>query len=141
MLRSIHLLRSAAGKSLQHKQAATNIFSSAFSTQQPDEPASAIDWINGEQPVVVFGKTWCGFSTKAKSLFQQIDVDFVSVELDTREDGDAIQAELAELTGMRTVPSVWIDGKFIGGYSELSKVPPKEIQFLVLQRMINEASK
>ncbi len=31
------------------------------------------------------------------------------------EDGSAIQGALAEMTGQRTVPSVWIKGKHVGG--------------------------
>ena len=56
------------------------------------------------------------------------------VQLDLEEHGDAMQLELHELTGMATVPSVWIDGKFIGGYSELSRVPEDE-----LNRLLREA--
>ena len=37
------------------------------------------------------------------------------VELDKKDNGDAIQAALLEITGQRTVPSVWIKGKHIGG--------------------------
>ena len=37
------------------------------------------------------------------------------VELDTRDDGEAIQDALLELTGGRSVPRVFIDGQFIGG--------------------------
>ena len=126
----------AAHKAFQHRQptTTTTIFSSSFSTH-PDEPASANTWIDSEK-VVVFGKTWCGFSTMATTMFQKMNVDYVSVDLDTRSDGAAIQAELAEMTGMSTVPSVWIDGNFIGGYSELSGIPRKE-----LQSMLDRASK
>ena len=37
------------------------------------------------------------------------------VELDLRADGAAVQAELAKRTGQRTVPSVWLNGKHVGG--------------------------
>lgn len=37
------------------------------------------------------------------------------VELDTREDGDLIQTHMQHLTGARTVPRIFIDGKFLGG--------------------------
>ena len=56
------------------------------------------------------------------------------VQLDLEEHGEALQKELHELTGMATVPSVWIDGQFIGGYTELSRVPETE-----LRRMLDEA--
>ena len=37
------------------------------------------------------------------------------IELNERDDGAAIQAELLAMTGQRTVPSVWIDGSHLGG--------------------------
>jgi glutaredoxin 3 len=43
---------------------------------------------------------------KTKALFKDLDVAAHVVELDLREDGGDIQAELAKLTGQRTVPNV-----------------------------------
>ena len=37
-------------------------------------------------------------------------------------DGSDIQAHLAETTGQRTVPSVFVNGKFIGGCSDAEKL-------------------
>ena len=38
-----------------------------------------------------------------------------AMQLDERQDGDAIQDYLNQLTGGRSVPRVFIAGKFIGG--------------------------
>lgn len=35
------------------------------------------------------------------------------------DDGSAIQSALAEMTGQKTVPNVWIDKKHIGGNSDM----------------------
>jgi glutaredoxin 3 len=37
------------------------------------------------------------------------------VELDERADGDAIQQELARMTGQRSVPNVFVQQQHIGG--------------------------
>jgi glutaredoxin 3 len=37
------------------------------------------------------------------------------LELDERDDGDAVQDYLQKLTGGRSVPRVFIGGQFIGG--------------------------
>ena len=37
------------------------------------------------------------------------------VELDERDDGPALQSELARMTGGSTVPRVFVAGAFIGG--------------------------
>lgn len=82
------------------------------------------DFINSEvsaSKVVIFSKSYCPYCMATKKLFQGPEFKGVSVavhELDKRADGDSIQATLAELTGQRTVPSVWVGGKFLGGNSD-----------------------
>ena len=41
------------------------------------------------------------------------------MELDQSEDGDAIQAYLAQKTKQRTVPSIFIGQQFVGGCDDL----------------------
>jgi len=45
---------------------------------------------------------------------------FFALELDQIPNGQAYQAALTDLTGQRTVPNVWINGKFIGGSDKLA---------------------
>ncbi|KAK4394717.1 Glutaredoxin [Sesamum angolense] len=66
-------------------------------------------------PVVVFSKTYCGYCNKVKQLFSQLKVTYKVIELDEESDGDEVQTALAEWTGQRTVPNVFINGKHIGG--------------------------
>jgi glutaredoxin 3 len=51
----------------------------------------------------------------AKRALQSEGAVFHVVELDQRSDGGEIQAALAEMTGRRTVPNVFLEGKSIGG--------------------------
>lgn len=64
-------------------------------------------------------------STKAKRALESLGARYEAIELDTRSDGSAIQQALAELTGRRTVPNVFVGGKTIGGgahyFSELQR--------------------
>ncbi|KAK6256437.1 hypothetical protein SCA6_017742 [Theobroma cacao] len=53
-------------------------------------------------PVVVFSKSYCPYCVNA-------------VKTASKSDGSEIQAALAEWTGLRTVPNVFIGGKHIGG--------------------------
>jgi len=46
-------------------------------------------------------------------------IQFGLIELDNRDDGAAIQDALLAITGGRTVPRVFIGGKFVGGGSEV----------------------
>ena len=69
--------------------------------------------------VQVYSKSWCPFCTQTKNLLSQKGVAFNVVELDQLGDGDQIQNVLHQKTGQRTVPSIWINGQFLGGNSEL----------------------
>lgn len=73
--------------------------------------------------VVVFSKSYCPYCKKAKAaLFGIIsEKDVLIIELDQREDGNAIQDALLEVTGRRSVPQVFIGGKFFGGGDETAE--------------------
>ena len=51
----------------------------------------------------------------------QLDVAFVAVELDQRADGVELQKTLADMTGQRTVPNVFIKGVHVGGNDDTHK--------------------
>ncbi|XP_021650679.1 glutaredoxin-C1 [Hevea brasiliensis] len=71
--------------------------------------------ISTSAPVVVFSKTYCGYCNRVKQLLTQLGASFKVIELDEESDGAEIQLALAEWTGLRTVPNVFIGGKHIGG--------------------------
>lgn len=68
--------------------------------------------------VIVFSKSYCPFSAKAKSIlldkYSIVPAPYV-VELDHHPLGKRLQAVLGENTGRRTVPNVLVNGKSIGG--------------------------
>ncbi|KAF7819553.1 glutaredoxin [Senna tora] len=66
-------------------------------------------------PVVVFSKTYCPFCVDVKKLLTNLGANFKAIELDSESDGSEIQSALAEWTGQRTVPNVFIGGNHIGG--------------------------
>lgn len=53
--------------------------------------------------VVIFSKTDCPHSLKAKKLFDDMKTQYSVVELDKRSDGQKLQEKLGELTGSATV--------------------------------------
>lgn len=73
-------------------------------------------------PIIVFSKSYCPFSKKAKHIL--LDLYSISpppyvVELDQHELGPGLQAALQKSTGRRTVPNVLINGKSIGGGDDI----------------------
>ncbi|KAL3850026.1 hypothetical protein ACJIZ3_011908 [Penstemon smallii] len=80
----------------------------------------------GENPVVVYSKTWCSYSSEVKSLFKRLGVEPVVIELDQLgPQGPQIQKTLERLTGQHTVPNVFIGGKHIGGCTDTVKLHRK----------------
>jgi glutaredoxin 3 len=73
-------------------------------------------------PVVTFTKSFCPHSQKVKTLFTQNNIPFQDFQLDGRPDMDAIQDVLREITGGRTVPRVFVGGKFVGGGDDTVKL-------------------
>ena len=68
-------------------------------------------------PVVIYVTEYCGFCRMAEGLLQRKSIAFAAV--DVTHSADA-RSWLVETTGQRTVPQVFIHGRSIGGYSELS---------------------
>jgi len=65
--------------------------------------------------VVIYTTNYCPYCFGAKSLLRFKNVEFE--EIDVSND-PARRAEMESLSGRRTVPQIFIDGKAIGGYDE-----------------------
>lgn len=85
----------------------------------PAEIISDIKSSISSDKVVVYSKTYCPYCTLTKQLLTGLKQNYKLVELDTDSNGSTIQRGLAEITGQRTVPNVFINGKHIGGNSDL----------------------
>ncbi len=59
---------------------------------------------------------WCGYCVRAKSLLDSRRLPYEEIHLD---DDPSFRQTLLDLTGGWTVPQILIDGRPIGGYTEL----------------------
>ena len=64
----------------------------------------------------VYSTRWCGYCVRAKALLDGKSIEYEEVSLD---DDPAFRRKLFDLTGGWTVPQILIDGRPIGGYTEL----------------------
>lgn len=72
--------------------------------------------------VKVYLTHWCPYCTRAKGLLDDRGVAYEVIDVD----GDAETRKwLAEATGQRTVPQIFIGDESIGGYTELSALDRK----------------
>ena len=59
---------------------------------------------------------WCGYCVRAKTLLESRGISFEEISLD---DDPGFRRRLLDLTAGWTVPQILIDGRPIGGYTEL----------------------
>jgi glutaredoxin 3 len=59
---------------------------------------------------------WCGYCRRAKTLLDGKGVPYEEIDLDA---DPAFRQTLFDLTGGWTVPQILIDGRPVGGYTEL----------------------
>ncbi|XP_062411801.1 glutaredoxin 2 isoform X2 [Sardina pilchardus] len=72
--------------------------------------------------VVIFSKTSCPYCKMAKNVFNEIGATYKVIELDQHNDGRQLQEALAQITGAKTVPRVFINGQCIGGGSDTKEL-------------------
>ena len=70
--------------------------------------------------VTVYSTANCAFCSKTKSMLSKWDIDYSEVRIDADE--SALVAFREATQGARTVPQILIDGKLIGGFSELTEL-------------------
>jgi len=91
---------------------------------------------------MIYSKTYCPYCSRAKALFEQLNVEVKVAELDvigagwerhcrslllltpnpspSTEDGSEVQKALKVITGSGTVPQIFVGGEFLGGCSEVT---------------------
>ena len=70
------------------------------------------------KPCIMYSMSTCPFCSKAKEAITSMGSLYTVVELDEEDNGMAIKAELAGITGQTSVPQVFIGGEFIGGCND-----------------------
>src|ERR1700744_930126 len=75
--------------------------------------------------VIIFSKSYCPFSKKAKNIllnkYDILPAPYV-VELDIHELGRALQRQLEKNTGRPTVPNILVNGISIGGGDDVEEL-------------------
>jgi glutaredoxin len=94
-----------------------------------EEPSTAagrktIPWLEentrrNTMQATIYSKPNCPFCVRAKMLLQSKGVEIT--EISAVDHRDQLIEEVTKETGAapRTVPQIWLDGKYVGGYTEL----------------------
>ncbi|KAI1755638.1 thioredoxin-like protein [Xylaria castorea] len=100
--------------------------------EEPDEDSEVevtLRQMLKRSPVVIFSKSYCPHSKKAKGVLLDkyiIEPTPYVVELDEHPLGRKLQALLTEKTGRRTVPNIMINGESVGGGDEIAELDTRK---------------
>ena len=67
--------------------------------------------------VKVYSTTFCPYCVRAKQLLERKGVAYTEINLDKEE--PEVRLELTKKTNHRTVPQIFINDQFIGGFDQL----------------------
>lgn len=70
------------------------------------------------KPVIVYTAPSCPYCVRAKDLLKRRNVVFQEILISW--DDEAGWKEAEKRSGMKTMPQIFIDGKCVGGYTELA---------------------
>jgi glutaredoxin 3 len=66
--------------------------------------------------IQIYTTRWCGYCSRAKSLLDGKGIEYDEISLD---DDPRFRQRVFDLTGGWTVPQILIDGRPVGGFTEL----------------------
>lgn len=93
-----------------------------LSTEDTYSPAKDFEQILNGPPVIIFSKSYCPYSKKAKHILldlYSIQPEPKIVEIDLHPHGAELQAHIGETTGRRTVPNVLVSKQSRGGGDDM----------------------
>ena len=70
--------------------------------------------------IEIYGRDTCPFCRRAKELAAQHDPNFSYHDVEKDKNAQIKREAFAEKYNHSTVPVVFIDGEFVGGYSEMA---------------------
>jgi len=69
--------------------------------------------------VVIYTTNYCPFCARAKALLRTKHIDFEEIDITLDEH---LREEVTRLSGRRTVPQIFIDGKSLGGFDDIKEL-------------------
>ena len=122
----------------------------AVTTSEGVDVATLIDQLISSYDVTVFAKSYCPYCKHTEKVIHEMEESYGSANLGVRfvyldrmveGDGPLIQAELLTKTGQRTVPNIFIEGRHIGGDSDLTALYNSGELTVMLNRLVESKNK
>ena len=67
---------------------------------------------------LILSADWCPYCQKAKMLLVKNKIPYVNVDIEKSHIGPK---DIKILTNQTSIPQIYLDGKYIGGYTDLAK--------------------
>lgn len=108
-------------------EAAGGADSAAHAEPDAARPAEYVQHVISHHRVAIFSKSYCPFSMRGKELMRRYlgEAGVKVVELDELPNESELQDELETITGARTVPRIFVDGRCLGGADDVSALEAK----------------
>jgi cysteine synthase A len=79
---------------------------------------------DAEHPVVMFALVWCEFCWSVRKMLASYGIPYRSIDLDSVEHqagdfGGKARAAVSAISGMRTIPQIFVGGRLVGGCTEM----------------------
>lgn len=96
----------------------------AIASPAPNIETSMVQKIISDNPVVIFAMEWCEFCWATEKLCKSLELDYHLVKVDSAAlqsdgTGNQIRKQLKAVTGIPTIPQIFIGGEYLGGNSEM----------------------
>eukprot|EP00475_Leptophrys_vorax_P033061 TRINITY_DN51688_c0_g1_i3.p1 TRINITY_DN51688_c0_g1~~TRINITY_DN51688_c0_g1_i3.p1 ORF type:complete len:113 (-),score=12.05 TRINITY_DN51688_c0_g1_i3:150-488(-) len=75
-----------------------------------------------ENRVMLFSKTFCPYCMKVKSLLNGLGIRPSVCELDKEFDGEEMEGAVFSISGRASLPSLFINGRFIGSCDDVASL-------------------
>jgi len=93
-----------------------------YEVYEPEKYAEAVDMFDTfvrSNKVMIFSGTYCPFCTKAKDWLDERGIEYYSVDVDVEPMGMEVATVAAKVSGMETIPNIFVNGQHLGGYDQL----------------------
>ena len=68
---------------------------------------------------IIYTKDFCPYCVHAKALLADKGVSYEEINIDHVADRNEVLETIKSMTSMRTFPQIVLDGKHVGGYTDL----------------------
>ena len=111
-----HFVRPCFAPAIPRFKMGNHIVRASHSAAGSGKLCQSLEKLITSHKIVVISKSYCPYCRKAKNALKSYNIDDMHVwEIDGEPNSAQIQECLMQMTGARTVPRVFINGKFVGG--------------------------